>query len=241
MNEQEIEEKIQKIIHYMIPQKWKNVKIFALAKNNMNNKKGELYFYYLPNDIFSKEYINCYEIPSLYNIDENEFNNLITKLYNYILILRDYHSKIYNNYWNLITITIDKGIMKLETDSTSLNDIPFSSYELQVIWRYVNLKIDPMTREEKEIISRYLKSNFSKAQKANRITKALKIKSKNILEYDKVLTIDEILARKTAKLEESYLDNQEDKLKNLLDTGIKIVNNIVNNNKYKNEYDELFK
>ena len=34
-------------------------------------KKGEMYFYYFPKGIIKKKPVNCYEIPSLFDIDED--------------------------------------------------------------------------------------------------------------------------------------------------------------------------
>ena len=52
-------------------------------------KTGELFFYYIPKGIFRKKPINVYEIPSKFNLDENQYLKLVQILYEKIKKLKE--------------------------------------------------------------------------------------------------------------------------------------------------------
>lgn len=191
---------IQKLIYYMIPEKWKYIKLYmSVIENPNSNKRGELFFYYMPKSLLRNTYVNCYEIPDMFDIDQDEYLNLISKLYNKISILND----IYNQnqmYWTNVTIIIEGSICKLEYYNQNLENSDFDSYERHIIWREKYLRMRPETKEEKQILKRYLMSNESKIKPYVEVVPGLKQKIKNIVEYEKVLTIDEALARGSSGL-----------------------------------------
>ena len=49
----EIASQIQELIYYIIPEKWKNIELY-ISMPDMGIRKGEMFFYYLPNSIFKK-------------------------------------------------------------------------------------------------------------------------------------------------------------------------------------------
>ena len=63
----EIASQIQELIYYIIPEKWKNIELY-ISMPDARIRKGEMFFYYLPNSIFKRQYINCYEVPYMFNI-----------------------------------------------------------------------------------------------------------------------------------------------------------------------------
>ena len=71
--EKEIYERIQRLIYYMIPEKWESIKLYASTRENLKGKKGELFFYYKPKKILPTSYINCYEVPDIFDIEEDEY------------------------------------------------------------------------------------------------------------------------------------------------------------------------
>ena len=78
----EIYEVIQKMIFYMIPEKWDKLYLYSSVIDMPEGKKtGELYFYYIPKGILRKKPVNVYEIPSKFNIDEEEYLKLVKALY----------------------------------------------------------------------------------------------------------------------------------------------------------------
>ena len=77
----EIYEVIQKMIFYMIPEKWDKLYLYSSVIDMPEGKKtGELYFYYIPKGILRKKPVNVYEIPSKFNIDEEEYLKLVKTL-----------------------------------------------------------------------------------------------------------------------------------------------------------------
>ena len=86
----EIYEVIQKMIFYMIPEKWDKLYLYSSVIDMPEGKKtGELYFYYIPKGILRKKPVNVYEIPSKFNIDEEEYLKLVKALYQKIQQLRE--------------------------------------------------------------------------------------------------------------------------------------------------------
>ena len=70
----EIYEDIQKRLFYMIPEKWEKLYLYSSVIDKQNGEKtGELYFYYIPKGILRKKPVNVYEIPSKFNLDENDY------------------------------------------------------------------------------------------------------------------------------------------------------------------------
>ena len=83
---------IQKKLFYIIPEKWESIYLYASVIDVPKQKPvGEMYFYYLPKGIIKKKYVNGYEIPNLFNIDEEQYSKLITDVYNLIKHLKDLH------------------------------------------------------------------------------------------------------------------------------------------------------
>ena len=157
----EIYEDIQRKLYYMIPEKWEDLYLYSsvLDKPDSEGKTGELFFYYIPKGILKKKPVNVYEIPSRFNLDENQYISLVGTLYNKIKELRnEFKRSESGELWSNITITIHGIKFKVDYDYTDLVNSDFNSYERHIIWRYKNLNIglDQVNKEEKEILSRYL-------------------------------------------------------------------------------------
>lgn len=121
-------------------------------------KSGELFFYYIPKGILKKKPVNVYEIPNKYNIDENQYLQLVELLYSKIKQLREEFGKSETKeLWSNITISINNLKFKVEYNYDDLLNNDFNSYERHIIWRVKYLGIIPeqCTKEEKDIIRRY--------------------------------------------------------------------------------------
>ena len=96
---------IQKKLFYIIPEKWDSIYLYASVIDMPNQKPiGEMYFYYLPKGFIKKKYVNGYEIPNIFNIDEEQYSKLITDVYNKIKLLREKFVNSKRNIWSNITI-----------------------------------------------------------------------------------------------------------------------------------------
>jgi len=198
---------IQKKLFYIIPEKWDTIYLYASIIDVPKQKPiGEMYFYYLPKGIIKKKYVNGYEIPNIFNIDEEQYSKLITDVYNLIKMLRERFVSTGRRVWSNITITIQDFKFKVEFDYEDLRKTEFDSYQRHVIWRYNYLKedIDVMSRKDKKIIASYqqYKSIHAPSKKDMYVEPMYKLPVKNIVEYEKTVSVDEAIARSKAKEKE---------------------------------------
>ena len=93
-------------LYRMIPEKWDKVYLYSSIIEQVNNlQTGEMFFYFFPAGILKKNYVNVYEIPAKFNIEESEYMILVEKLYNTIKQLRLEYEK--EQLWSNITIYIE--------------------------------------------------------------------------------------------------------------------------------------
>lgn len=191
---------IQKKLFYIIPEKWESIFLYASVIDIPNQKPvGEMYFYYLPKGIIKKKYVNGYEIPNLFNIDEEQYSKLITDVYNLIKHLREIFVKTKKKLWSNITISIENCKFKVEYDYENLRESQFDSYQRHVIWRYNYLKegTDILSRRDKKIVDSYRKyiSNFPPLKKDLYTEGMYKKPVKNIIDFEKTLSVEEAIAQ----------------------------------------------
>ena len=192
---------IQKKLFYIIPEKWESIYLYASVIDVPGQKPvGEMYFYYLPKGIIKKKYVNGYEIPSIFNIDEEQYSKLITDVYNKIKLLRErMAARGKKKIWSNITITIKNFQFKIEFDYENLRKSPFDSYERHVIWRYNYLNEDTeiLSRKDKRIIEHYeqYKKTEIAIKKDMYAEGVYKLPVKNIIDFEKTLTVDEAVAQ----------------------------------------------
>lgn len=156
----EIYEVIQKMIFYMIPEKWDKLFLYSSVIDKQDGTKtGELYFYYIPKGIIKKKPVNVYEIPNKFNVDEAEYIKLVKALYEKIRQLREeFRKSEIGSLWSNITIIIENYKFKVEYNYEDLLHTNFNSYERHIIWRYkyLNIKPEQMNKKDREIVNRYL-------------------------------------------------------------------------------------
>jgi hypothetical protein len=161
--------------------------------------KGEMYFYYIPKGIIKKKPVNCYEIPALFDIDEEEYSNYITDLYHTIKSLRDSLIKHKRKVWSNIIISIENYQFKIEFGYENLNLLPFDSYERHIIWRYkyIEKELELYNKKDRKIIEKYQEYiNANGVLKKDSYVEGIyKLPVKNIIDYEKTLTVDEAIAQ----------------------------------------------
>ena len=189
---------IQKKLFYIIPEKWESIYLYASIIDVPNQKPvGEMYFYYLPRGIIKRKFVNSYEIPSMFNIDEEQYSKLITDVYNQIKQLRECYIKNNKRVWSNVTISIENMRFKIEFDYSNILDSEYNSYERHLIWRYVYLKEDigVFKRSDKKIIESYQDSNDYKKcfNTPYYVENIYKQPVKNIIDYEKTLTVEEAI------------------------------------------------
>ena len=191
---------IQKKLFYIIPEKWESIYMYTSIIDVPGGKpKGELFFYYIPKGIIKKKPVNCYEIPNLFDIDEEEYSEFITDLYKIMKALRVAYGKRKGRLWSNASISIENFQFKVEYGFEDLNNSEYDSYERHVIWRYKYLKIDldASSKKDKNIIQRYLQDVHlhGELKKDLYIEGIYKVAMKNIVDFEKTLTVDEAIAQ----------------------------------------------
>ena len=182
-----IYEEIQRKLFYMIPEKWDEVYLYASVIERLGTlETGELFFYYIPKGFLKRKTINVYEIPSKFNIDEEEYLKLVEILYRNIKQLREEFKRSNQKIWSNVTIIIKKSKFRIEYNYDDLQDSDYNNYERHIIWRYKYLKqgIEYCNREDREILVRYLngpkKLNSNQAYEEGIYIKDIK----NIVDYE---------------------------------------------------------
>lgn len=179
-------EEIQRKIFYMIPEKWDEVYLYASVVERLGTlQTGEIFFYYVPRGLIKRKPINVYEIPSKFNIDEEEYMKLVQILYRNIKELREEFKKANQKVWSNLTIIIKKSKFRVEYNYDDLQNNLYNNYEKHIIWRYkyLNQGIECCNKEERNILLRYL--NGAKQLSINETyEEGIYIKNiKNIVDY----------------------------------------------------------
>lgn len=206
-NEKMLFSELQKKLFYIIPEKWQSIYLYASIIDIENRKTtGEMFFYYIPKGIIKKKPINGYEIPSLFNIDEEEFSKLITDLYSVIKKLRILSIKTQRKRWSNINISIENNKFKAEYGFEDLKNSSYDSYERHLIWRYnyFDQDIESLNKKDKKIINKYLEDmKFHKEPKKDYYVENIyDIPMKNIVDFEKTLTVDEAIAQSKVEIKE---------------------------------------
>ena len=117
----EIYEEIQKKIFYAVPGKWEELYLYASIIDRLGKvQTGEMYFYFMPKGILRRKFINVYEVPAKYNIEEEEYLKLVNLLYEEIKLLREEFAKSGQKVWSNITISIKNNKFKIEYNYDNL-------------------------------------------------------------------------------------------------------------------------
>ena len=137
--------------------------------------------------IFRKNPVNVYEIPSKFNLDENEYIKLVKILYEKVKDLREEFKETNSGeIWSNLTISIENLRFKVEYNYEDLTNSEFSSYERHIIWRYhyLGVGLEQLNKEEKQILKRYLNGSKSLIRKEEYVEGIYITDIKNIVDYD---------------------------------------------------------
>ena len=133
-NIEKIYEDIQRMLYYMIPEKWDKLYLYAsvLDEPDEEGKKGELFLYYIPKGIFKKRPINVYEIPARFNLDESQYLKLVELLYDKISDLKAEFvlENPLEEMWTNLTISVHDLKFHVDYDYSNLNHSELRSARL---------------------------------------------------------------------------------------------------------------
>ena len=166
-NMKEKYESIQNYMFTLIPEKWEEIYLYAsVYKKERNSQSGELFFYYLPKGILRRKFVNVYEVPKKFNINEEQYLRIVEELYTCIKSLRQDFIDTEQKIWTNITISISNFKFKVEYGYEKLPITEKEIFERNVIWKYKYLKIGGDSKEERRILDQY----FAIIQPSNKNT-----------------------------------------------------------------------
>lgn len=210
-NEKEFYGKLQNQLFEMIPESWKTILLYTSILDIPGQKsKAEMYLYYIPKGILKRKPVNCYEIPKLFDIDEEEYSRLITNLYNIIKLLRDSYKQKRGTAWSTINIVCNADKFIIKYGFEDLKHSKYTSEERHIIWRYQNLDIDidTLDRDERKFLNNYIKeSSLENPAKYEICTEDIyEAPAQAKIDYERSLTLEEIVARdkEQKRLEEKH-------------------------------------
>lgn len=182
----EIYEQIQRKIFYAIPGKWEELYLYASIIDRLGNvQTGEMYFYFMPKGILKRKFINVYEIPTKYDIEEEEYMKVVELIYDEIKLLREEFIKSGQKVWSNLTISIKNSRFKIEYNYDNLIGGQDAYYNHHIYWRYKYLHIEPQGKKEKQAIENYLANRNQSDKKDEQYDTGLYEKRPtNIITYD---------------------------------------------------------
>ena len=214
--EEEFYSQIQDHLFEMIPESWKTVFLHtSFIDIPKQIPKGEFFVYYIPKGILKRKPVNCYEIPSLFDIDEEDYSRVIMSLYNVIKLLRDSYKKFIKIKFTSIDIICSNKNFLVKYGFENLLNSEHSPEERHLIWRYENLQIDldSLNRNDRKFLEDYIQESRVSLPKKQEIveTEIYERPAKATVDYESSLTLDEILARdkEQRRLEEKRRKKEE--------------------------------
>lgn len=198
--ERELYSEIQRKLFYIIPEKWEKVYLYTSVIDIRNKRpKGEMFFYYIPKGILKKREVNGYEIPSLFNIDEESYAELISKLYETILRLREVYMNNRLKVWSNITISIENCNFKIEYGYEKIDKVFETPYERHIIWRhrYLHPELDLYNKQDRMIIEKYEEEVRQNGLPPRDVYEEgiYQKEVRNIIDYEKTLSVDAAIAQ----------------------------------------------
>ena len=91
----------------MIPEKWESIILYASV---IEERKGEMFFYYYPKKLIKTNPINCYEIPDKFGLNEEAYSKGLKDLYDQIKALKAFAKPKWTNILILITYIFKSSI-----------------------------------------------------------------------------------------------------------------------------------
>lgn len=182
----ELYDEIQRKIFYAVPGKWDELYLYASIIDRLGKiQTGEMYFYFMPKGLLKRKFINVYEIPNKYDIEEEEYLKLVQLLYDDIKALREEFKKVQKAVWSNMTISIKNNRFKIEYNYDNIIGSKDEYYNHHIYWRHKYLNIEPHSKKEKQAIDEYLKNVKHGTRKDEQYEAGIYLKRKrNIITYD---------------------------------------------------------
>ncbi len=184
-----IYKKMQNQLFYMIPEKWDRIYLYASVIQRFGNfETGEMFFYYFPKGILKKNPVNSYEIPTRFNLEEKEYFELTSKLYELIKQLKLEFIRQHRKPWTSLTIKVEglKFIVEFYYD-----ELPIVEEEVEarhILWAYINLNIpmESLNKSQRNLLNNELNKIKDITQNKTTYSENIYLNPiKNIVRYNK--------------------------------------------------------
>ena len=113
-----------------------------------------MYFYYFPKKTLLKaKAINCYEVARKFGIDEEQYNILLSRLYEKIKELNNLAVRK----WTNVTISIVNCLFTVEYNFNDLRHSLYTDEQRHIYWeyKYLHTPIESMNKKEQNLIKYY--------------------------------------------------------------------------------------
>lgn len=201
---------IQKRIFCAVPGKWDELYLYASIIDRLGKvQTGEMYFYFMPKGIIKRKFINVYEVPSKYDIEESEYMKLVELIYDEIKLLREEFAKSNQKMWSNVTISIKNNRFKIEYNYDNLFGGEKAYYNHHIYWRYKYLNIKPHSKKEKRAIEEYLTNRKTTKKKDEQYDSGFYQKIQT-----NVITYETTEFKESQKVKNIVIDQEKQKRKN---------------------------
>lgn len=206
-----LHKEIQKNIIAMLPERYKKICLYASVIDETQLSSGEMFFYYFPSGILKKNPINVYEIPKLFDVEEEQYTKLEKALYESIKKLKRYCVTVEQNLWSNLTIIMEGTRYHVEYNYDDLISSEFDNYSRHLIWRYkyLDMPIESYSKKEREIIEKYFDSEEYRNSDTILYEENIYEKPINkITLYDSVETHDDFIKKQVMSEPKNNVKNQ---------------------------------
>ena len=205
-----IYEEIQQKIFYAVPGQWEELYLYASIIDRLGKvQTGEMYFYFMPKGLLKRKFVNVYEVPNKYDIEEDEYMKLVDLLYDEIKLLREEFEDENQKVWSNITISIKNNRFKIEYNYDDLLGGQSEYYAHHIFWRQKYLHIEPHGRKEKNAIEQYLKNRQPSKKKDEEYDMGLYQKM-----HTNIITYETTDTKENQKVEYLATKQEDKKVKN---------------------------
>ena len=182
----ELYENIQRKLFNIVPGKWDELYLYASIIERLGKVQvGEMYFYFMPRGILKRKFINVYEVPNKYNIEEEEYLKLVELLYDEIKELREEFRKTNQKVWSNLTISIKNDRIAYTFCYDNLLGGQDEYYDHHIYWRKKYLHIEPCGKKEEKAFNKYLSTRNLEVPKSDEYITGIYLKRQvNIVKYD---------------------------------------------------------
>lgn len=210
-------EQIQSCLFDIIPEKWEEIYLYTSVIEINKRLSGELYFYYLPKGFIRKKLINVYEVPSRFNIDEEQYMKLVKKLFDAIKSLRQDFVDTEQKIWTNLTIVVANCRFKVEYGYEPIKLTEEDTNRRHIIWKYKYLGLGGEIKEERKILDRYFSKEMIIEPKKEIYEAGLYLKKvNNIIDFDREQKEEFVRSDSIEKTQNNKIENVKRKRNQIL-------------------------